>query len=84
MNRKYSVGEHVYIIESGIHITEVVIVAIVNGFYQVCFKDRQGSLKLRESRLFKTINEAAEFESSAKKYMNATKKPGFRSPYDWE
>ena len=84
MNRKYSVGEHVYIIESGIHITEVVIVAIVNGFYQVCFKDRQGSLKLRESRLFKTIKEAAEVESAAKKYVNTTKKIGFCSPYDWE
>lgn len=37
---KYGIGEHVYIVENGIHIKEVVIVNISNGFYQVCFADR--------------------------------------------
>lgn len=48
---KYGIGEHVYIIENGMRIKEVIIVNIANGFYQVCFTDRKGSIKLRESRL---------------------------------
>ena len=56
---KYGIVEHVYIIENGMHIKEVIIVNIANGFYQVCFTDRRGSIKLRESRLYKTIGEAA-------------------------
>ena len=54
---KYGIGEHVYIIENGMHIKEVIIVNIANGFYQVCFTDRKGSIKLRESRLYKTIGQ---------------------------
>jgi len=38
---KYGIGEHVYIVENGIHIKEVVIVNISNGFYQVCFADKR-------------------------------------------
>ena len=48
------------------HIKEVIIVNIANGFYQVCFTDRRGSIKLRESRLYKTIGEAATKNSAAK------------------
>ena len=55
-----------YIIENGMHIKEVIIVNISNGFYQVCFTDRKGSIKLRESRLYKTIGEAATKNSAAK------------------
>lgn len=81
---KYSVGEHVYIVESGIRITEVIIVAITNGFYQVCFTDRKGSIKLRESRIYRTIDEAAECESADKASRKRNKRIGFSSPYDWE
>ena len=58
-----------YIIENGMHIKEVIIVNISNGFYQVCFTDRKGSIKLRESRLYKTIGEAATKNSAAKIYQ---------------
>ncbi len=64
---KYGIGEHVYIVENGMHIKEVVIVNISSGFYQVCFTDKRGSIKLRESRLYKTISEAATNNSAAKK-----------------
>ena len=30
---KYGIGEHVYIVENGMHIKEVVIVNISSGFY---------------------------------------------------
>lgn len=63
---KYGIGERVYIIENGMHIKEVIIVNIANGFYQVCFMDRKGSIKLRESKLYKTIGEAATKNSAAK------------------
>lgn len=48
------------------HIKEVIIVNIANGFYQICFTDIKGSIKLRESRLYKTIGEAATKNSAAK------------------
>ena len=67
---KYGIGEHVYIIENGMHIKEVIIVNIANGFYQVCFTDRRGSIKLRESRLYKTIGEAATKNSAAKNELS--------------
>ena len=67
---KYGIGEHVYIIENGMHIKEVLIVNIANGFYQVCFTDRRGSIKLRESRLYKTIGEAATKNSAAKNELS--------------
>lgn len=74
-----------YIVENGIHIKEVVIVNISNGFYQVCFTDKRGSIKLRESRLYKTISEAATNNSAAKNKLNKLqKKKTYRSPYDYE
>ena len=82
---KYGIGEYVYIIENGIHINEVIIVNIANGFYQVCFTDRKGSIKLRESRLYKTIGEAATKNSAAKNELSKLhKKKTYHSPYDYE
>ena len=63
-----------YIIENGMHIKEVIIVNIANGFYQVCFTDRKGSIKLRESRLYKTIGEAATKNSAAKTELSELRK----------
>lgn len=84
MNYKFHIGEHAYIIESGLYIKEVVVVNISGGFYQICFTDKSGSLKLRESRLFKTISEAVEHNSASKAASNEKKRRGFRSPYDYE
>lgn len=82
---KYGIGEHVYIVENGMHIKEAVIVNISSGFYQVCFTDKRGSIKLRESRLYKTISEAATNNSAAKNELNKIqKKKTYRSPYDYE
>ena len=74
-----------YIVENGMYIKEVIIVNISNGFYQVCFTDRRGSIKLRESRLYKTITEAATKNSAAKNESNKLqKKITYHSPYDYE
>lgn len=71
---KYGIGEHVYIVENGMHIKEAVIVNISSGFYQVCFTDKRGSIKLREYRLYKTISEAATNNSAAKNELNKLQK----------
>ena len=73
-----------YIIENGIHINEVIIVNIANGFYQVCFTDRKGSIKLRESRLYKTIGEASTNNSASKNELSKlNKKKTYHSQSDY-
>ncbi len=49
------------------------------------FTDRKGSIKLRESRLYKTIGEAATKNSAAKTELSELrKKKTYHSPYDYE
>ena len=86
---KYKIGDHVYIIESGLYIKEVVVVGTSGGFYQICFTDKQGSLRLRESKLYATKEEAEKQKSAHKEAQSRTNKKeqirkGFRSPYAYE
>ena len=86
---KYKIGDHVYIVESGLYVKEVVVVGTSGGFYQICFTDRQGSLRLRESKLFATKEEAEMQKSAHKEALQKTKqeqqvRKGFRSPYAYE
>ena len=68
------------------------MVGISNGFYQICFVDKKGSIKLRESRLFKSKEEALKTDSlrfNQEKKNNVRtntvlNKEGFRSPYDYQ
>ena len=61
-----------YIIENGMHIKEVIIVNIANGFYQVCFTDRKGSIKLRESRLYRLLEKQRQRTVLRKMNFNTT------------
>lgn len=64
MKNRFKIGDHVYIVECGLYAKEVVIVGIAGGFYQICFTDRQGSLRLKESKLYATKEEAESVWSS--------------------
>lgn len=55
---KYSVGTHVYIIQSGRYIREAVVVKYGSGFYTIRFTDSCGGTRLREDRLFSSEEEA--------------------------
>ena len=59
MATKYNPGDTAFIVESSRFIREVKVLKIVGGFVTLRFVDRDGGIKLRESRLFPT-KEAAE------------------------
>ena len=59
MPNKYNPGDTAFIVESSRFIREVKVLKIVGGFVTLRFVDRDGGIKLRESRLFPT-KEAAE------------------------
>lgn len=76
-----------YIVVCGLYAKEVVIVGIAGGFYQICFTDRQGSLRLKESKLYATKEEAESVWSShraATQKKITQERKGFRSPYAYE
>lgn len=87
LKNRFKIGDHVYIVECGLYAKEVVIVGIAGGFYQICFTDRQGSLRLKESKLYAT-KEEAEFVWSSHRAATQKKitqeRKGFRSPYAYE
>ena len=64
MVSKYNPGDKAYITESGLFIREVTVIKIAGGFATLRFADTSGGVKLRESRLFPTKEEA---EASIKK-----------------
>ena len=85
MKNRFNIGDHVYIVESGLYIKEVVVVGVAGGFYRLCYPDRQGALRLKESRLFATKEEADGVWSSGKAaHLKKQTRKGFRSPYDYE
>lgn len=55
---KYSVGAHVYIIQSGRYIREATVIRYGSGFYTIRFKESCGCTRLREDRLFPSEEEA--------------------------
>ena len=61
---KYNPGDKAFIVESSLFVREVKIVKIVGGVAALRFTDTNGGVKLRESRLFPTKEEA---EASIKK-----------------
>ena len=71
-----------YIVENGLYVKEVVIVGISGCFYQICFTDKRGSVRLRESKLYSTKEEAESYWSAHKQaHTQAQERKGFRSPY---
>ena len=55
---KFNPGDRVYIIESSHFIVEVEIVKYSGGFYLIKYPKQNGGYKVRESRLYKTKEEA--------------------------
>ena len=66
MSDKFSVGEKVYFVESKWRIREVEILKCSGGFALIRFLDADGGIRLRESRLYKTKQEA---EADARKRL---------------
>ncbi|MBQ6504658.1 MAG: hypothetical protein IJI57_12170 [Flexilinea sp.] len=58
MNALFSPGDNVYFIENAIFVKEAQIVKCAAGSCVIRFTDRSGGTRLRESRLFKTAEEA--------------------------
>ena len=58
MTGKYNSGDVVYIVENGHFIRECVVIRYSGGLYMIRFTDINGAIKLRESRLFSSKEEA--------------------------
>ena len=58
-NKSYSPGDVAYIVESNLYLREVEVIKVAGGFCTIRFVDRGGGIKVRESRLYPSI-EAAE------------------------
>lgn len=58
MDTKYKYGQIVYIVESGNRVTEGTIINYSGGLYTIRLIETGGAIKLRESRLFLSKEEA--------------------------
>ena len=58
MPNKYNPGDTAYIVESNRIIREVRVLKVTGGFATLRFTDSDGGIKLRESRLFPTQEDA--------------------------
>ncbi len=63
---KFNPGDKVYIIESARFIVEVEIVNASGGFYLIKYPKKRGGYKVRESRLYKTKEEAEQKVKSSR------------------
>ena len=55
---KFKTGDTAYLIESNRIVREVLIIKFAGGFYTICFKDSGGGIKVRETRLYASKEEA--------------------------
>lgn len=55
---KFKTGDTAYLIESNRIVREVSIIKFAGGFYTICFKDSGGGIKVRETRLYASKEEA--------------------------
>ena len=58
MDTKYNQGQTVYIIESGNRVTECTVINYCGGLYTIRLLETGGAIKLRESRIFLSKEEA--------------------------
>ena len=58
MAQKFRKDQIVYMIASGRRVAEVVIVSYSSGFYVVRYRGSSGGLRVRESRLYTTKEDA--------------------------
>lgn len=55
---KFKAGDTVYLIEANRIVREVTIIKFAGGFYTIRFKDTGGGIKVRETRLYASQEEA--------------------------
>ena len=58
MAQKYKVGDTAYIVESNRFVREVMITKCIAGSYIIKFVDSGGGIRVHESRLFSSEDEA--------------------------
>ena len=81
MANKYSVNDIVFLLESNRIIRKVKIVKFAGGLYTIQFVNGGGGIKVRESRLFPTKEDA---EAAIQKPKPKPKPaPHYPSPWDW-
>lgn len=78
MATKFKAGDTAYLIESNRIVREITIVKFAGGFYTIRFKDSGGGIKVRENRLYASIEEAENVIAKA----HPKTKP-FYSPWDY-
>ena len=82
MPNSFNPGDSAFLIESGRDIREVQVAKFAGGFYTVRFKNGNGAIKVRESRLFSSKEQAADVVTHGAPTAKA--KPKYRSPWDYE
>ena len=75
-------GEQVYIVENNSHVTPVQIIRKDGEFYTIQFSDC-GRINLRESRLFRTKEEALKRIRHAPSRVRHIAGNGYTSPYHY-
>lgn len=63
---KFNNGDKVFVIESSIFIKEVYVINYSYGMYIVKYPDSKSGYKVRESRLYKTKDEAMKIVNNYK------------------
>lgn len=63
----FKAGDKAWIVESTIFVKEVEIINVKGGFATLRFKDYNGGMRVRESRLYKTKEEAEKAVDSNKR-----------------
>lgn len=76
---KYKKGSKAFIVESNHTIREVIILRVTSDFYVVRFKDIEGAIQIRGSRLFASEEEACAMLPQQKR----KKRTGYRSPHEY-
>ena len=64
---KFKAGDIAWIVESTIFVKEVEILNVRGGFVTLRFKGASGGMRVRESRLYKTKEEAERIANLNKK-----------------
>lgn len=77
MAMRFKAGDKAFIVESNRFIREVEIRSTAGGMYLIKFTDTGGGIKVKESRLFATREDA---EKSLPGYKPAPQK---KTPYDY-
>jgi hypothetical protein len=78
--KKYSVGQHIFIISNNLYVMEMIIVRISGDFYTLRSAENNGSgMRLKKYRLYATKEESETVMDSERKKRDS----GFGRPRCW-